>query len=49
MGDLNYDGVGFSVRKKYFSKFETKNNICINVYCYENKPTFRFYISYQKF
>ena len=49
MGDLNYDGVGFPMRKKYFSKFETKNNICINVYCYENKPTFRIYISCQKF
>ena len=24
MGDLNYDGVGFPVRNKYFSKFEKK-------------------------
>ena len=29
---LNYDGVGFPVREKDFSKIETKNNICINVF-----------------
>ena len=34
--DLDYDGVGFPVREKDFSKIETKNNICINVFCYEN-------------
>ena len=28
---LYYDGVGFPVREKDFSKIETKNNICINV------------------
>ena len=37
--DLDYDGVGFPVREKDFSKIETKNDICINVYCYENKLT----------
>ena len=34
---------------KNFSKIETKNNICINVFCYENKLTFPIYISDQKF
>ena len=34
--DLNYDEVGFPVQEKDFSKIETKNNICINKYCYEN-------------
>ena len=47
--DLDYDGVGFPVREKDFSKIETKNDICINVYCYENKLTFPVYISDQKF
>ena len=28
--NLNYDKVGFPTREKYFSKIETKNNICIN-------------------
>ena len=35
--NLNYDGVGFPVREKDFSKIEKKNNIFINVFCYENK------------
>ena len=47
--DLNYDGVGFPVREKDFSNIETKNNICINLYCYENKLTFPIYILNQKF
>ena len=34
---------------KDFSKIESKNKICINVYCYENKLTFLIYISDQKF
>ena len=47
--NLNYDGVRFPVREKYFSKIEKKNNICINVFCYENKLTFPIYVSDQKF
>ena len=35
--------------EKFFSKIETKSNICINVFCYENKLTFPIYISDQKF
>ena len=46
---LNYNGVGFPVREKDFSKIEKKNNICINVFCYENKLVFPIYISNQKF
>ena len=41
--------VWFPVREKDFSKIETKNNICINVFCYENRLTFPIYISNQKF
>ena len=37
------------MREKDFSKIEIKNNICINVFCYENKLTFPIYISDQKF
>ena len=46
---LDYGGVKFSVQEKDFSKIETKNNICINVYCYENKFIFPIYVSDQKF
>ena len=35
--------------EKDFSKIEEKNNICINVYCYENKLVFPIYVSNQKF
>ena len=47
--NLNYDGVEFPVRKKDFSKTETKSNICINVFCHENKLTFPIYNSDQEF
>ena len=47
--DRAYDGVKFSVQEKDFSKIETKNNICINTYCYGKKLTFPIYISDQKF
>ena len=30
--DLNYDEIEFPVNKEDFSKIETKNNICINVF-----------------
>ena len=33
--NLDYDRVEFPVREKDFSKIETKNSICIDVYCYE--------------
>ena len=35
--------------EKDISKIEIKNNICINVFCYENKLTFLIFISDQKF
>ena len=46
--NLNYDGVGFPDREKDFSKIGKKNNICINVFCYENKLFFLIYVSNQK-
>ena len=45
----NYDGVGFPVGEKNFSKIERKNNIYINVFRYENKLVFPIYISDEKF
>ena len=47
VNDLNYDGIEFPVSGKIFSKIETKKNICINVFCDENKLTFPIYISDQ--
>ena len=47
--NLDQDEIEFLVREKDFSKIETKNNICINVFCYENSLTFPIYFSNQKF
>ena len=49
VNDLDYDKIGFPVRENDFSKIETKNNICINVFCYENRANFPIYISNHKF
>ena len=46
--NLDYDGIEFPVDKEDFSKFEIKNNIYINVFCYENKMVFPIHISHQK-
>ena len=34
---------------KDFSKIEKKKNICMNVFCYENKLTYPVYVSDQEF
>ena len=49
VNDLDYDRVRFPVREKDFSKIETKNSICINVFYYENKLLFPSYVSDQTF
>ena len=49
VNNLDYNRIEFPVREKGFSKIGTEKNICINVYCYENKLTFSIYISDQIF
>ena len=46
---LDYKGIEFSVEEKDFSKIEVKNNICINVFGYENGFVYPIYVSDQKF
>ena len=46
--ELNYDEIEFPVQEKDFNKIEVKNNICINVFGYENRLVFSIYISDQK-
>ena len=38
-----------SVSKKDYYRIERQNNICINLFCYENGLTYPVYVSYQKF
>ena len=40
--------LNFLYQKKHFNKIEVKNNICINVFGYENRLVFPIYISDQK-
>ena len=46
---LNYDEIEFPVQEEDFNKIEVKNNICINVFDYENGLVFPIYVSDQKF
>ena len=46
---LNYEGIEFPVQEKDFNKIGVQNNICINVFGYENELVCLIYISKQKF
>ena len=47
--ELNYVGIEFPVQEKDFNKIKIKNNICINIFGYDNRLVFPIYISDQKF
>ena len=47
ISDLDYDGIEFPMQEKEISKTEVKNNICINVFGYENGLVFPIYLSDQ--
>ena len=49
VNDLDSKDIKFPVSKKDYKKIEQKNNICINVFCYENDLTYPVHISKQKF
>ena len=49
VNDLDDEGIEFPISKKKFSKIEQKNNICINVFCYENNLVYPVPISDQQF
>ena len=49
INNLDYEGIEFFVSKKDFSKIEKKNNICLNVFCYENNLVYPVHISDEKF
>ena len=46
---LDYEGINFPVSKKDYCDVEKQNNICINVFCYEDKLTYPAHLSDQKF
>ena len=49
--DLDYEGIKSPVskKKKNYRKIERQNNICINVFHYENGLAYPVYVSDQKF
>ena len=49
VSDLDYEGIENSASKKDFGKIEKKNNICINVFCYENNLVYPVHILNQNF
>ena len=49
VNDLDYKGIEFPVSKKDCSEIEKKNNICINVFCYETNMVCPAYVSNGKF
>ena len=49
INNLDYKGIKFSVFEKDYCRIERRNNICINVFCYETGLTCPVYLSDQKF
>ena len=49
INDLDYKGIKFPVSKKDYCRIERQNNICINVFYYENNLTYPVHVSDQKF
>ena len=49
INDLDFEGIKLPVSKRYYSKVERQNNICIDVFCYENGLTYPAYVSDQTF
>ena len=47
--DLDYEGIEFSVSNKHYCRIERQNNICINLFCYENNTIYPIYVSDQKY
>ena len=48
INDLDYEGIKFPFSEKD-CKIGTQNNICINLFCYENELTYPVYVSDEKF
>ena len=49
VNDVDYEGIEFTVFKKDFGQIEKKNNIYINVFCYENNLVYPVHITDEKF
>ena len=48
VNNLDYESIKFPISKKEFSLIEKENNICINMFCYENNLVYPVHISDKK-
>ena len=48
INDLNYEGIELPESRKDYWEIKQKNNICINVFCYENNLVYPVYASNKK-
>ena len=49
INDIDHESIIFPVSKKDYCRINKKNNICINIFCYEDNLTYPVYVSDQKF
>ena len=49
INNFDYESITFPVAKKDIARIERQNNICLNLFCYENGLTHPVYSSDQKF
>ena len=49
VNDLDYVDIKFPVSKTGYCKIEQKNNICINVFSYDNDLIYPVHVSNKKF
>ena len=49
INNLDSEEIKFPISKKDYCKIERQNDICINVFCYENGLAYPVYVSDQKF
>ena len=47
--DIDYETIKFTISKNDYCKIKKKNNVYINVFCYENDLTYPVYVSDQTF
>ena len=48
VNDIDYVDIKFPVSKKDYSRIEKENNVCVNVFCYENDLVYPVNVSRKK-
>ena len=48
VNDIDYVDIKLPVSKKDYSRIEKENNVCVNVFCYENDLVYPVNVSRKK-